>query len=79
MDFVKNSSALLKGNFEKEFAKIKRPSGTTVVQYLQSLDANKDEDVKKMQKLLFNNGNLAATLALGLFLNRTQPEKTKLA
>ena len=70
MSFVKNASPLLKENFEKEFAEIKRPSGTTVVQYLQSLDVNKDEDVKEMQNLLFNNANLAATLSLGMFLNR---------
>ena len=64
ISFVKNASPLLKGNFEKEFAGIKRPSGTTVVKYLQSLDE------KQMQDILLENGNLAATLSLGMFLNR---------
>ena len=64
MSFVKNASPLLKGNFEKEFAKIERPSGTTVVKYLQSLNK------KQMQDILLKNGNLAATLSLGMFLNR---------
>ena len=64
ISFVKNASPLLKGNFEKEFAGIKRPSGTTVVKYLQSLDK------KQMQDILLENGNLAATLSLGMFLNR---------
>jgi len=70
IDFVKNSSALLKGNFEKEFAGIERPAGTTVVQYLQSFDAKKPKDIKQMQDILLENGNLAATLSLGMFLNR---------
>jgi hypothetical protein len=64
ISFVKNASPLLKGNFEKEFAGIKRPSGTTVVKYLQSLNE------KQMQDILLENGNLAATLSLGMFLNR---------
>jgi hypothetical protein len=64
ISFVKNASPLLKGNFEKEFAGIERPAGTTVVKHLQSLNK------KQMQKLLLDNGNLAATLSLGMFLNR---------
>jgi len=51
--------------FEKQFAAIiKGKSNTTVLEYLSSLSNS------KMQKLLLNNSDLAATIALGIVLNR---------
>ena len=52
-------------DFEKQFASIiKGKSNTTVLKYLSSLSNS------KMQKLLLDNSNLAATIALGIVLNR---------
>ena len=51
--------------FEKQFAGIiKGKSNTTVLEYLSSLSNS------KMQKLLLDNSDLAATIALGIVLNR---------
>ena len=50
--------------FEKQFAGIKGKSNTTVLKYLSSLSNS------KMQKLLLDNSDLAATIALGIVLNR---------
>ncbi|MBT5749947.1 MAG: hypothetical protein HOI39_02345, partial [Flavobacteriales bacterium] len=50
--------------FEKQFAGIKGKSNKTVLEYLSSLSNS------KMQKLLLNNSDLAATIALGIVLNR---------
>ena len=61
---VKIDNPIFGKNFEKQFAKIKRPSGTTVLQYLSTLSNN------EMKKELLNNSDLAATIALGIVLNR---------
>jgi hypothetical protein len=58
------SNPLFGQAFETQFAKIKRPSGTTVLQYLSTLSNN------EMKKQLLNNSDLAATIALGIVLNR---------
>jgi len=52
-------------DFEKQFAYlIKGKSSTKVLEYLSSLSNS------KMQKLLLDNSDLAATIALGIVLNR---------
>jgi len=52
-------------DFEKQFAYlIKGKSSTKVLKYLSSLSNS------KMQKLLLDNSDLAATIALGIVLNR---------
>ena len=55
--------------FEKQFAGIKGKSNTTVLKYLSSLSNS------KMQKLLLDNSNLAATIALGIVLNRNKKKQ----
>lgn len=59
------SNPLFGQKFETQFANIiKNKSDTTVLKYLSNLSNS------EMQKLLLNNSDLAATIALGIVLNR---------
>ena len=59
------SNPLFGQKFETQFSNIiKNKSDTTVLKYLSNLSNS------EMQKLLLNNSDLAATIALGIVLNR---------
>jgi len=73
LDLFRNSSAIFGEKFEKQFAKYNRgyAIGKTSVKYLASLSE------EKMSKLLESDSDLAATVALGVIVNRTKSKKKK--
>ena len=73
LDLFRNSSAIFGEKFEKQFAKYNRGSaiGKTSVKYLASLSE------EKMSKLLESDSDLAATVALGVIVNRTKSKSKK--
>ena len=75
LDLFRNSSAIFGEKFEKAFAKYNKGTaiGKTAVKYLASLSE------EKMSKLLESDSDLAATIALGVIVNRIKPKKKKLS
>ena len=73
LDLFRNSSAIFGEKFEKQFSKYNRgyAIGKTSVKYLASLSE------EKMSKLLESDSDLAATVALGVIVNRTKSKKKK--